>query len=119
MNSRQCTERRSAQAYPNSDCRVSLPHHPLAFFKNVLLRCFMGVNSVTRVSGPPCHAGLSRIIRMADEASREKLRSGVPNGRESAKVLQLFDDPTQNQADQTRCAACAELPAYTTTLLVL
>jgi len=51
----------------------------------------MGVNSVTRVSGPPCHAGLSRIIRMPDEASREKLRSGVPNGRESAKVLQLFD----------------------------
>jgi len=28
-------------------------------------------------------------------------------------------DRTQNQADQTRCAACAELPAYTTTLLVL
>lgn len=29
------------------------------------------------------------------------------------------EDPTQNQADQTHCAACAELPAHTTTLLVL
>jgi len=52
----------------------------------------MGVNSVTRVSGPPRHAGLSRIIRTPDEASREKLRGVVPNGRESAEVLQLFDD---------------------------
>jgi len=54
----------------------------------------MGVNSVTRVSGPPCHAGLNRIIRAPDEASREELRGGVPNGRESAEVLQLFDDST-------------------------
>jgi hypothetical protein len=50
----------------------------------------MGVNSVTRVSGPPCHAGPSRIIRTPDEASREKLRGGVPNGRDSAEVLRAI-----------------------------
>jgi len=78
----------SLQGLPQFGLPRSLPHYPLGFFKNVLLRCSWAVNSVTPRGVVPGNAKTGDFCR-AKRANAQLIPNSLATGKNTGNVLIL------------------------------